>query len=223
MIVRVLHDNVQGMNIVSATTASLLPLFRSDAQFHLVGVLFTSPGREFTVGELAEAAGVSHPTVSRETARLRRAGLVNVRHDGNKTLVSANRDSSVFSDLRNLMAKVHGAPAVLAEEFAGMPVHVYIFGSWAARWAGEPGPPPNDIDVLVVGEVDPRDVWEAAARAGRRLGLEVSPVMRSAEEWEADTGGFAEQVRRRPIIEVAVSRGAPRGAAPLASGETRWG
>jgi hypothetical protein len=45
---------------------------------------------------------------------------------------------------------------VIAEEFAIPGVkQVVIFGSWAARYAGRAGPPPHDIDVLVVGKVDP--------------------------------------------------------------------
>ena len=33
----------------------------------------------------------------------------------------------------------------------------YIFGSWARRYEGELGPPPADIDVLIVGDADPED------------------------------------------------------------------
>ena len=30
----------------------------------------------------------------------------------------------------------------------------YIYGSWAARYHHEPGGPPNDLDVLVIGAAD---------------------------------------------------------------------
>lgn len=49
---------------------------------------------------------------------------------------------------------------MIAEEF---PIpgaeQVVIFGSWAARCAGEAGPPPHDLDVLVLvlGKVDRAD------------------------------------------------------------------
>lgn len=52
---------------------------------------------------------------------------------------------------------------------------VVIFGSGAARYAGEAGPPPHDIDVLVVGKVDRADLYDAADRAQARLGIEVNP------------------------------------------------
>ena len=50
---------------------SLLPIFRSEAQYRLLGELFTHPGRELTIGELPRLVEASHATVSREVARLR--------------------------------------------------------------------------------------------------------------------------------------------------------
>lgn len=70
----------------------------------------------------------------------------------------------------------------MAGEFARIPgaSEVIIFGSWAARHAGEAGATPHDIDVLVVGEgVARADVYEAADRAQARLGLPVNPTIRS--------------------------------------------
>ena len=51
-----------------------------------------------------------------------------------------------------------------------------IFGSWAARHAGEAGAVPHDVDVFVVGEGVVRvDVYEAADRAQERLGFPREP------------------------------------------------
>ena len=204
---------------------SLLPLFRSRAQYRLVGELFTNPDRVFTVGELAKVTGASHPTISRETARLRQAGLVTSRGDGARTLVQANTDTAVFVDLRNLMAKVYGPPAVVTEEFGGLDAALTIFGSWAARFAGEPGPPANDIDVLVVGDVEPREVWEAAARATRRLGLEVNAVIRTEAEWASESSAFAAELRRRPVLRLDTPRPRQTQRRDVVNPEatTRWG
>jgi DNA-binding transcriptional ArsR family regulator len=209
----------------SRQPVSLLPLFRSRAQYRLIGELFTNPDRLFTIGELAKLTGASHPTISREAARLKHAGLVRSRGDGARTLVHANTDAAVFADLRNLMAKVYGPPAVIAEEFGDLDAALTIFGSWAARFAGEPGPPANDIDVLVVGDVEPREVWEAAARATRRVGLEVNPVIRTVDEWAGDTSAFAAELRRRPALQLDAPRRQRSGRQAITDAEatTRWG
>lgn len=183
---------------------SLLPIFRSQAQYRLIGELYTNPGSDYTIGELAPRVGASHATVSREVSRLEAAGLVRTRAQGRRRLVTAARQTPVFAPLRDLMSKVYGVPAVVGEEFDHpLAERVLVFGSWAARWAGEPGPTPNDVDVLVIGELDPTDAWEAAARATRRLGIEVNVVVRTPDEWAEDDSGFAEQVRTGPFIDLS--------------------
>jgi len=186
----------------SRAAVSLLPIFRSEAQYRLLGELFTNAGREYSVGELAGLVDASQPTVSREVARLVDAGLLAARSDGRKRLVSAREDTTVFAPLRDLLGKTYGVPTVVAEEFGQLDARVMIFGSYAARWVGEAGPTPRDVDVLVLGDVDPLDAWDAAARASSRLGLEVNVVVREVEAWEQDASGFARQVKRSPVIDL---------------------
>ncbi len=202
MSVHIVDASVQNVNTSSAQP-TILPLFRSEAQFRILGELFTNPGLELPISELADRVDVSRPTTSREVARLAEAGLVATRHEGNRTLVRAPTTSPILADLRSLLAKVYGPVAALREAFRDLPVEqVVIFGSWAARWTGEPGPPPNDVDVLVVGDAAYEEVWDAAARLSSALGIEVTPVLRTPDEWAADDSPFAAQVRTRPSVTV---------------------
>lgn len=91
---------------------------------------------------------------------------------------------------------------MLREEFGDLDADVVIVGSWAVRWFGEPGPVPNDVDVLVVGGVEPAVAWDAAARATRRLGIEVNVVVRRDVEWDEDDSRFAQELKhgRRVVI-----------------------
>jgi predicted nucleotidyltransferase len=56
--------------------------------------------------------------------------------------------------LRQLLAYAGGVIPMLTSAFGDNPAidEVFIFGSWAARYNGESGPPPNDVDVAVVSE-----------------------------------------------------------------------
>jgi DNA-binding transcriptional ArsR family regulator len=179
----------------------------------LLGELFTNADREYSVGELAGLVGASEPTVSREVKRLVEAGLLAAREDGRKRLVSAREDTPVFTPLRDLLSKVYGVTAVVAEELGHLDAQVLIFGSYAARWVGEPGPTPRDVDVLVLGDVEPLDAWDAAARASSRLGLEVNVVVRDTDSWEQDGSGLAKRVKLRPMIDLG-ALGAPSGGSP---------
>jgi hypothetical protein len=57
---------------------------------------------------------------------------------------------------------------VLAEELGGVEGidSAYLFGSWAARYAGEAGRPPADLDVPVIGATD-RDELDRPATSPR--------------------------------------------------------
>jgi DNA-binding transcriptional ArsR family regulator len=217
-----MHNNVHYMNTSARSPVSLLPIFRSQAQYRLMGELYTNPGVDYTVGELAPRIDASHATVSREVARLAAAGLVRTRAQGRRRLVTAARQTPVFAPLRDLMSKVYGVPAVVGEEFDHpLAQRVLIFGSWAARWAGDPGPTPNDVDVLVIGDLDPTDAWEAAARATRRLGIEVNVVVRTPAEWAQDDSGFAEQLRAGPSIDLSGGEAASSSPRPPRQAEAQ--
>jgi hypothetical protein len=93
---------------------------------------------------------------------------------------------------------------VVAEELAGLDdvQDASVFGSWAARYMGECGRPPADVDVHVIGEPDRDALDDSAQRAGQRLAREVNVTVRSAQWWEHGTNGFHAELRRRPLVAV---------------------
>jgi hypothetical protein len=74
----------------------------------------------------------------------------------------------------------------VGEEFAFPDaIAVAIYGSWAARYEGIAGRAPQDVDVLVIGDVPRRDLYEAAERSEERLRLPVNPLPCSRPRWFA--------------------------------------
>jgi len=183
---------------------ALLPVFRSQHQAELLMWLLLHPDEEYGVSDLAVRMGVPLSTLHREVVRLDDAGLIRSRTQGRNRLVRAETAHPAAAALTQLLEVTFGPKAVIAEEFAipGMDV-VVIFGSWAARYAGQPGPPPHDIDVLVVGKVDRADLYEAADRAQARLGIEVSPVVRSAEQWSDPADALVTQIKSSAYVVVS--------------------
>lgn len=186
------------------TAPPLLPIFRSRLQGELLALVLDDPDRLWTNDELAKRTGEPYPTVVAEVRRLEQAELLDANSIGRTKQLSANRDSPYLRPLAQLATMAFGPPIVIADEFATVDDidAIYLFGSWAARFNGEPGPSPKDIDVLILGHPDRDDVFEAAQRAQRRLGREVNVTQRTREQWESATDGFAQQVRSSPMIEV---------------------
>ncbi|MFD1046495.1 ArsR family transcriptional regulator, partial [Kibdelosporangium lantanae] len=135
---------------------SLLPLLRSRLQGELLALVLLHPDREYGLTELAQEFGVSVTTVLREVVRLTEAGIVEDRRFGRNRLVKARTDTPLYRPLTELIAVTFGPVPLLTEALSQLPGvdEAYIYGSWAARYNGEPGPPPGDVDVLVVGSPD---------------------------------------------------------------------
>lgn len=180
---------------------STLPIFRSDAQARLLATLYIGNRDPRPLSAVANEAGVPVTNAHRELGRLVEAGLVEERRVGRQRLVRANEAHPLHDPLRELLERAFGAPRVLTDALAEVPGITFaaVYGSYAARRAGEPGPPPADIDLLVVGDVDAEDVHVAVERAEEYVTEPINPTILTVEEWTADTG-FIRQVRQRPLL-----------------------
>lgn len=186
-----------------------MPLLRSRAQGALLALLYLHPDRDYTLSEAATAIGAGLKVTHTEADRLATAGLVISTRRGNSRLLRAATETPVARALTDLLAVTYGPLPVLTDLLSGVPGigAAYIFGSWAARYTGEPGPVPNDVDVLVIGDADRRTLWDIASDAEKRLGREVNVQNVTAEYWNdpdpADP--FFKHVRERPLVELKVT------------------
>lgn len=182
----------------------LLPLFRSEHQLRLLGEIFLGSEAR-SVSELSEATGIPQATVSREVGRLEEAGLLRSVRRGRLRLVEANDQLPYYPELRILLLKTIGPTAVLGRELVEVEGidEAFIFGSWAARYHGEQGPPPRDIDLMVIGEPNLDALYAACRRAEAAIRLDVNPVVRSRAQWRRPGSSFLADVRKGPLVRVA--------------------
>jgi predicted nucleotidyltransferase len=164
-------------------------------------------GGEESVADLASAIGSDPGNTAREVARLEKAAIVTSRRIGRTKLVAANARAPFYGALLELVTIVLGPAAVLAEALAnvGGITSAEIFGSWAARYHGEPGRQPADVDLLVVGSPDRDDLHDATQAAAERLNRPVNPVVISPKRWHTSDDGFIREVRSRPRVSVISS------------------
>jgi hypothetical protein len=191
---------------------ALLPLLRSNVQGALLALLYLHPDAEYSLSEAASIIGASVKAVHSEASRLVENGFAADRRVGNVRLVRAVQDSIVARPLTDLLAVTYGPMPVLTDLLAivGGIQHAFIYGSWAARYLGEPGPIPNDVDVLVVGTAD-RDELDAVAQdAQHRLLRPVSIRRVLPRAWESPepADAFLATVRERPLLALRVGIGA---------------
>lgn len=168
-------------------------------------------GRAETLAELARALGADPATIQREVTRLERAGIFRTHRVGRSRVVEPDRDSLFHAELSALLAKAFGPPALLEAALAAVPgiEQAFIFGSWARRFHGEPGPLPRDVDLLVVGDVDPAAVYGAVRPVEAELGVEINPIVLSDAEWTHPLG-LPARIKKNAVVQLKVPHAVAR-------------
>ena len=183
-------------------SSPLLPLLRSRVQGDLLALLYLHPNRDYSLTEAAALIGASVKTVHTEASRLIAAGFIRDSRRGNVRMLWAVTDTPVSRPLTDLLAVTYGPLPVLNDLLADVEgiTQAFIYGSWAARYLGEPGPVPGDVDVLVVGTADPDDLDEIGRAAQSRLGRPVDIRRIRPAAWASPDPAdpFLASVRERP-------------------------
>ena len=189
--------------------SALLPILRSQVAGDLLALLYLHPEGEYSLTEAASLIGAGLNTVHYEVGKLSEGGLISTRKRGNLRLVRAVTDSPLSRPLTDLLAVTYGPLPVLSDMLADVEgvTEAYIYGSWAARYQGEPGPPPRDVDVLVVGAADLDDLDQVTEQSQRTLHRPVNIRRVRPETWnDADPADpFLQSVKSRPLVRIGIN------------------
>lgn len=185
----------------------LAPVLRSETQARLLAALLLQPDREASIAEIARETGTDPGNLHAEVERLVHAGILTDRRVGRTRLLRA-ADGALVQRLADLLVLGYG-PKTAAEQalrdIAG--VHrAFIGGSWAARYCGQPGAFPHDIDVIVVGAPDRDDASEAVINALRAIGHDGQVIFRSPTAWRDARDAFTRTAKNGPLVELNLGR-----------------
>lgn len=193
---------------MKATVPALSPILRSNAQGDILALLFMNEGEEYSLADISRRVGALPATVHREVERLVASRILTDRSVGRARLVRANREDRMYLPLYDIVQLSYGPKAVLEPLLSDAPglERAFIYGSWAARYRGEVGAPPQDVDVLVVGATPCEHLDSIARETQLRLRREVNMSRVTPEEWASATQPFIATVRSRPLVELDVKR-----------------
>ncbi len=169
-----------------------------------MSALFTDPSVELSISDLARAANTQVSNAYNEVGRLQAADLVQDRRVGRSRLVRANQEHELFRPLSEIIVKTYGPRTTLSRALTGFDGvdAAYIFGSWAQRYLGQPGPAPRDIDVLIIGNPDRRRLNRLLSEEGDKIGKDVNPVTVTADEWREKKSGFLKTISNLPLVDL---------------------
>ena len=157
-------------------------LFGSKLRVKVLGWLFTHPDVRYFVRQLTGLLGDDSTNVSRELARLEKAGILIVTVSGRQKYYQANRESPIYNELHGLIVKTVGVVDVLRsslEPSIGQIKAAFVFGSIASGNENRV----SDIDVMVIGAISFGDIVNLLSTAEERLGREINAVVYSVLEF----------------------------------------
>lgn len=159
-----------------------------------------------TAADLARSLGEPETSVYRETRRLLDTGLLAATRIGRAVVLRGNDANPVLEPLRQMLIITYGPRSELrlALKHIARIDRSFIFGSWAERFVGLPGPAPADIDLLVVGDPDRRAVDAALDGLETKLRREINVTFISADAWAEASEPFIRGVRDHPLVPLDV-------------------
>jgi hypothetical protein len=185
----------------------LAPVLRSETQARLLAAVLLQPEREVSIADIARETGADPGNLHAEVERLVQAGILADRRVGRTRLLRA-ADSPLVRPLADLLVMGYG-PKVATErvlrDLAGIQ-QAFIGGSWAARYHGEAGRFPHDIDVIIVGTPDRDDATEAVASALGAIGHDAQVIFRSPAAWRDARDAFTRTAKAGPIVELEIGQ-----------------
>ncbi|HEX3392091.1 MAG TPA: nucleotidyltransferase domain-containing protein [Solirubrobacteraceae bacterium] len=178
---------------------AILPLFRSETQLHLLALLLLQPERSWTLQQLAQTLGAPVSSVHRELGRAERAGIIYRDATARPHRFQAASEGPLHEPLVELLRRSVGVEEQLRTALEGSHVlAAAIYGSWASGTRR----PDSDIDVLVIGDSDLRELRRLVRPIGKTAGRTIDLTVLSVDEYRrllAKKSGFARTVLESPI------------------------
>jgi predicted nucleotidyltransferase len=185
-------------------TSSIASALFGQTRRKVLALLFGHPEESFYLREIVRAVGGGTGAVQRELEQLTSAGLILRKADGRQIYFTANPDSPVFEEVRNLVTKTIGVHEVMRLALADFAerrliLSAFIYGSAATG----KDRPESDVDLMIVGDLTLSALLSVLRPAQDRLGREINPTIYPVEELRHKLAGgnhFLKAVLSRPKI-----------------------
>jgi predicted transcriptional regulator with HTH domain len=144
----------------------LKSLFSSSVRADVLSLLLNSPDEQFYIREIAELLRKNPSGVKRELDNLEKMGIVVSERVANLKYFRVNKESPLFSELKNLITKSLGLPGALKAVLrASGAKAAFLYGPYAE------GDDVNTVDLFVIGALSSltKELKEIEKRFDRKI------------------------------------------------------
>ncbi len=150
-------------------------LFTSGIRADIMSLLFNSPDEKFYVREIARLVRRNPSGVKKELDKLSEMGLITSEKEGNLKYFKVNKNSTLFPELKGLIAKSLGLPGALKSVLkASETKTAFIYGTYTKN----PNTPSLNLFIVSDSNHLKKNIEDVEKRFGREIRF---TVMREAE------------------------------------------
>jgi predicted nucleotidyltransferase len=167
-------------------------------QVRLLALLLLQPERSWTLQDLADVLDAPLSSVHRELLRAKDSGLVIRSAEARPHRFQAAREDALYRPLAELLRRSVGVEEQLRAVLRAPEVRVaVIHGSWVSGGRR----PDSDIDVLVIGDADLRELRRRVRPVGKAAGRNLDLTVLGVDEFRrlhAEHSSFVHRVLDGP-------------------------
>ena len=176
-------------------------LFGSKTRTKLITKLMMEPDRQFYIREISRETNIPYSMVYKELDNLEHLGIITSQKKGKITLLSVNKETPYYRDLRSLIMKTTGIYNIIQDQLRKHTdiEYLLVFGSVAN---GE-DTQDSDIDLMVIGDIPEIELIEEAREIEKNVGRELNYILWTRDEFEKkikEKNHILIDVAEKPII-----------------------
>jgi uncharacterized protein len=170
-----------------STVSPLGTLLFGQTRRAILVLLYGHSDEQFYLRELVRRTETSLGATQRELSLLTAGELVQRVRRGNQVYYQANASNPIFAELKSILTKTAGVREVIQKALEPLLARIkvaFVYGSVAK---GEETVS-SDIDLMVIGDVEFREVVSCLTDIENKLGREINPTVYPPEEYKTKIG-----------------------------------
>jgi len=174
---------------------------RSKTRKAILQLYFSHPEKKYYLRQLEKILYFPVQNIRRELINLEKNGMFKREKSGNQVYYFINRESPVYSDIRNIISKTIGIENQLRESLSGVSgiKKAFIFGSFADGTQDSL----SDIDIMIVGDVNEDDLIERISKLENKIEREINYHIYGEEEFgerRKEENSFISKILLKPMV-----------------------
>ena len=174
---------------------------RSKTRKAILQLYFSHPEKKYYLRQLEKILHFPVQNIRRELINLERNGMFKREKSGNQVYYFINRESPVYSDIRNIISKTIGIENQLRESLSGVGgiKKAFIFGSFADGTQDSL----SNVDIMIVGDVNENALIERISKLENRIEREINYHIYGEKEFgeqRKEENSFISKILLKPVI-----------------------